>query len=130
MTKQRELIYSIINDSCDHLTAQEIYSLAKEQMPNIAFGTVYRNLDLMVKANEIRMIEIANDSNRYDKTLMPHDHAICEKCGRIEDVFIGDLRKTLEKHNEIQVKSYNLIVQCICKACLNNEKEREKLTWN
>ena len=130
MTKQRELIYSIIAESCDHLTAQEIYAQAKEIIPNIAFGTVYRNLDLMVKAKEIRIIEIANDSNRYDKTLMPHDHAICEKCGRVEDVYIGDLKKTLEKNNSIQVRSYNLIVNCICKECLNKNKEREKLTWN
>jgi Fe2+ or Zn2+ uptake regulation protein len=130
MTKQRELIYSIISESCEHLTAQEIYNLAKETMPSIAFGTVYRNLDLMVKANQIKLIEIANDSNRYDKTMIPHDHAICEKCGRVEDIHIGDLRKMLEKNNHIQVKSYNLIVNCICKKCQNNLKEREKILWN
>lgn len=130
MTKQRELIYSIINESYDHLTAQEIYIQAKKTLPNIAFGTVYRNLDLMVKANQIRIIEIANDSNRYDKTLTPHDHAICENCGRVEDIFIGDLKKTLEKNNPIHVKSYNLIVNCICKECKNNLKEREKIRWN
>lgn len=129
MTKQRELIYSIIQDSCEHLSAIEIYNKAKEQMPSIAFGTVYRNLDLMVKANEIKLIELANDSNRYDKTLMTHDHYICEECGKVDDIFIGDLKKTIEKVNQIKVKSYNLIVRCICDEC-TKKKERENLKWN
>ena len=129
MTKQRELIYSIIQDSCEHLTANEIYLKAKELMPSIACGTVYRNLDLMVKANEIKLIEVANDSNRYDKTLMQHDHSICTECGKVEDVFIGDLKKTIEKHNNIKVNAYNLIVHCVCSDCLNN-KERETKKWN
>ena len=33
MTKQRELIYLIIQNSCDHMTANEIFLKAKEQMP-------------------------------------------------------------------------------------------------
>ena len=129
MTKQRELIYQIIQDSYEHMTANEIYLKAKEIMPNIACGTVYRNLDLMVKANEIKIIEVPNDSNRYDKTLMIHDHYICVECGEVGDVFIGDLKKTIEKSNNIKVESYNLIVHCLCEHCLN-KKRKEKLTWN
>ena len=128
MTKQRELIYSIIQNSYEHMTANEIYLKAKEMMPSIACGTVYRNLDLMVKANEIKIIEVANDSNRYDKTLMPHDHYICVKCGEVGDVFIEDLKKTIERNNRVKVSSYNLIVNCLCENCLN--KERKKITWN
>ena len=129
MTKQRELIYLIIQNSCDHKTANEIFLKAKEQMPNIACGTVYRNLDLMVKSKEIKLIEVANDSNRYDKTLIPHDHYVCYNCGKVDDVFIGDLKKTIEKNHNIKVKSYNLIVHCLCEECLNKER-KEKITWN
>lgn len=129
MTKQRELIYSIIQDSCEHLTANEIYLKAKELMPSIACGTVYRNLDLMVKANEIRLVEISNNSNRYDKTLIQHEHYICDECGRLEDVHIGDLKRAIERNSHIRVKSYNLIIHCICSDCLN-KKEREKIKWN
>ena len=129
MTKQRELIYSIIQDSCEHLTANEIYLKAKEIIPNIACGTVYRNLDLMVKANQIKLIEVPNDSNRYDRTLVTHDHYLCYNCGRVDDVFIGDLKKTIEKNHNIKVKSYNLIIHCLCEECLKKER-KEKLTWN
>lgn len=117
MTKQRELIYSIITESCEHMTAYDIYLKAKEIMPSIAVGTVYRNLDLMVKANQIRLIQVADDSNRYDKTLSNHDHAICTKCGRVIDVYNNDLKKLLERDENFQVLSYNLIIKCICKEC-------------
>ena len=54
MTKQRQLILDIINRSCSHPSAEEIYREAKQIMPSIALGTVYRNLGLMAKDGEIR----------------------------------------------------------------------------
>lgn len=44
MTKQRILILNIIKTTDGHLTAEEIFNIAKARMPNIALGTVYRNL--------------------------------------------------------------------------------------
>ena len=46
MTRQRQLIYNIIQRADDHPTAEMIYARAKAEMPSIAFGTVYRNLKL------------------------------------------------------------------------------------
>ena len=37
--------------------------------------------------------------------------------------------KSLEKNHNIKVKSYNLIVHCLCEECLNKER-KEKITWN
>lgn len=45
MTKQKKLVLSIAENSNAHLTAEEIFILAKKEMPNIALGTVYRNLN-------------------------------------------------------------------------------------
>ena len=45
MTRQRTLILDIMRQECpNHLTADEIFARAREQMPRIARGTVYRNL--------------------------------------------------------------------------------------
>ena len=45
MTKQQTLICDILANVCDHLTAEEVFFRAREKMPNIAMGTVYRNLN-------------------------------------------------------------------------------------
>ena len=48
MTRQRALISGIMREKCpEHLTADEIFSHARQAMPHIARGTVYRNLKLM-----------------------------------------------------------------------------------
>ena len=47
-TKQRELILSVVNNSCEHLTTEEIYLLCKDKINNISLGTVYRNLNTLV----------------------------------------------------------------------------------
>ena len=55
MTKQRELILSILKQSDRHLTADEIFFLAKLKMPSIAMATIYNNLNAM---NELGLIAI------------------------------------------------------------------------
>ena len=47
MTRQRRLILDLMQKSPRHLTADEIFAQARREMPNIARGTVYRNLKLM-----------------------------------------------------------------------------------
>ena len=41
------LILDLMQKSPRHLTADEIFAQARREMPNIARGTVYRNLKLM-----------------------------------------------------------------------------------
>ena len=53
MTRQRALILEILQHSPKHLTADEIFAIAKEKMPGIARGTVYRNLKLMEQARKL-----------------------------------------------------------------------------
>ena len=44
MTAQRTLILKIINDTCEHLNAEQVYMAAKAEMPGIAMATVYKNI--------------------------------------------------------------------------------------
>ena len=49
MTRQRQLIFDLIMAAPEHRTAEEIYDLARAEMPSLARGTVYRNLGLLVR---------------------------------------------------------------------------------
>ena len=44
MTAQRQLILKIIQSSKRHLSAEEIYIEAREELPGIAMATVYNSL--------------------------------------------------------------------------------------
>ena len=63
MTRQRALIAQILRTAGRHLTAEEIFQLARRSMPSIAVGTVYRNLRLMAEDGELRRIEAGQCMN-------------------------------------------------------------------
>ncbi len=117
MTKQRQLIFQIIMNTDNHLSAEEIFRIAKKQFPSIALGTVYRNLRLMVADGEIRQISSLDGPDRYDRNMNPHDHLLCERCGKLVDITFGGLKEVLESRAEITVLDYQLNIRGLCAAC-------------
>ena len=119
-TKQRELILRIINDSFLHMTAEEIYYECSKSISNISLGTVYRNLNNLVESKKIKRIKMPNNIDRYDKNKI-HSHVICNKCGKIDDIFV-DFRIKLPTLNDYVIIDYDLCFNGICKNCLEEER--------
>ena len=85
-TRQRTIILEELRKVATHPTADEIYAMARRRLPRISLGTVYRNLDLLAEQGEIRKIESAGNSKRFDGNIHPHQHARCQKCGWVADI--------------------------------------------
>lgn len=117
MTKYRKILLNIINSAMEHMTAEEIYFKAKQAEPSIAVGTVYRNLGLMTDAGEIRRIIMQNAPDRYDKTMVPHEHLICQNCGELSDITVSDLKSYLEQQTGIEILGYDLNLKYVCDKC-------------
>ena len=121
MTKRRALIKKIIYSSCCHLTAEEIYIFAKQKIPSIALGTVYRNLGRMEQSGEIKRISTGITADRYDKNSSEHYHLACVKCGKLEDL-MPDEFKVECNIDGVEILEVEGIVRCICKDCLQNNR--------
>ena len=67
MTKQRQLILNIVNRSCGHPTAEDIFLAAREAMPGIAFATVYNNLNALTQLKLIRRVLMHGGPDCYDR---------------------------------------------------------------
>ena len=117
MTKQRELIIQILKSNDRHLTADEIFFLAKLQMPSIAMATIYNNLNAMNDAGLIRRLHIDGVADCFDKIMEPHDHLLCDKCGKITNITLPSLSDTLENAVGSEIESYELTVHYICPEC-------------
>ncbi|MGN1014556.1 MAG: Fur family transcriptional regulator [Butyricicoccus sp.] len=117
MTKQRQLILSIIQQSEKHLSAEEIYVLAREQMPSIVLATVYNNLNVLTEQNLIRRVNMHGQRAYYDKNVIPHDHIICDCCGEMADIEVGDLLPLLRERSGVDIISYELNLHYICENC-------------
>jgi len=118
-TKQSDLVYNIIVNDDKHYTAEEIYIECIKLQPNISLGTVYRNLNKLVKTNKIRRIKMPDNIDRYDKNII-HSHAICVKCGNIIDVF-EDFIKKLPNIKDFMIIDYDLVFNGVCSKCQKEE---------
>lgn len=85
-SKQREAVRQVVLDSHTHPTAEEVHVAAKQVIPDIGLSTVYRNLSSLVEMGDIRRVSIPGGPERFDGFTDRHDHAICQRCGKIFDV--------------------------------------------
>lgn len=87
LTKHRKTVLEVICDSCDHPTARQIFDRAVQRAPRLSFATVYNSLKYLTENGFLRQVSFGEDAIRYDAKLEPHDHIVCRKCHRIDDLF-------------------------------------------
>jgi Fur family ferric uptake transcriptional regulator len=105
-TKQRELVLKFLYENKGHFTPEDIYTLLKEQYPdvNIGIATVYRTLSLLETSQIASSISFGVQGKKYELGLKKHhDHLICTKCGTIIEFF----DETIEKKQEEIAKKFN-----------------------
>ncbi|MBQ9761417.1 MAG: transcriptional repressor [Clostridia bacterium] len=124
MTKQRQLILDILNHSDRHLTADEIFFLAKLKMPTIAMATIYNNLNAMHEAGMINRLHIDGTADCFDKIVEPHDHLLCDHCGKISDLHLPSLSSSIEETLGFEIETYNLTVHYVCPECRAAQRKR------
>lgn len=125
MTRYGKEILACLYRTGGHLTAEQIFLQVKQAEPGIALATVYNNLNRLCQTGEIRRISIHGQTDRYDKTVTPHGHLICERCGKISDVVIQNLLGQLEQQLHTHLNSYELNLHYICPECRAAEEERK-----
>lgn len=128
MTSQREIILKELQDSHQHLSADELYERVKKIMPRISLATVYRNLETLSEAGIIGKLEISGRQKRFDFDIHPHDHIYCLQCHRVDNI---DFDRNLVNPAEVasdkgyRITGYRVEFKGICSACRRNQKKRE-----
>lgn len=119
-SRQRETILNSVLWHLDHPTAEAVYMDARKDIPNISLGTVYRDLNDLVEAGQIKRVQIPGSGDCFDKELKEHNHVVCEKCHKIFDVpssSIESINKLVAENLGFQIMSNDLIFKGICKDC-------------
>jgi Fur family ferric uptake transcriptional regulator len=69
-----------------HLTADEVYEIARHELPELSRATVYNSLAEFVRAGLLQAVE-GFGAVRYDANIDPdHHHFRCRGCGTLYDV--------------------------------------------
>jgi Fe2+ or Zn2+ uptake regulation protein len=86
LTRHRQAVLATIAAHPIHRTAAEVYAAMQSTQPHIAFATVYNALHYLVQARLIAEVRRPDGVIAYDRNTAPHDHIICRRCGRLDDV--------------------------------------------
>ena len=121
MTKNKSLLLDIIRAAPRHMTAEQIFLAAKAERPGIAMATVYNNLGALAAEGLIRRLHIVGQADRYDRNTDPHEHLICDGCGRISDEKFSDFITELSARAGVSVCSYELNMHYLCDTCKQNQ---------
>lgn len=128
MTSQREIILKELQDSHQHLSADELYERVKKIMPRISLATVYRNLETLSEAGIIGKLEISGRQKRFDSDTHPHDHIYCLQCQRVDNI---DFDRNLVNPAEVasdkgyRITGYRVEFKGICSACRRSQEKKE-----
>lgn len=116
MARYQKEILKIINSSYDHLTADQVYKIMKNNGSKVVLASVYNNLNKLVEKREITKVVVDGEIDRFDR-IEKHDHLVCQKCGALADKKFKDLTKILKDQMDDDLLSYDLKVYYICPKC-------------
>ena len=99
-TQQRQIIWDEIRNSSKHRDAEEIYLIIKKKNKiKVSRATVYRTIDVLVRNNLVRKMELGDGRALYEHKFEEehHDHMICVETGKITEFYNEKLEELQEE---------------------------------
>lgn len=121
VTEQRRLLLEIVRAHGEHLDADQIYALARQQNPRLSLSTVYRTLSLLRDLGLVDEVHLGEDHHHYElKPATAHHHLICRGCGRVAEfsTFLADeLAGSVGAEYGYDVQEVRIELMGFCAAC-------------
>lgn len=120
LTRQREVVLKVIREAEGHLTANEVFTAAKDLLPSISFATVYNSLRYLKDAGHIAEIQFGSGASRFDRMTHRHDHAICTLCGTLVDIEMelpAELMEHAALYSRFKPESIEFTLRGLCPDC-------------
>jgi len=117
------MIMSAIENSDDHISAEEIYTQVLAKYPYVNISTVYRTLELLKQLGLVTETDLGGGRVRYHPAGKGHHHhLVCRECGAIIDLD----EAVLASLNDILLREYKFIADlrhlAIFGRCVNCSK--------
>jgi Fur family transcriptional regulator, stress-responsive regulator len=120
VTPQRLVIHRILRERDRHLTADEVREAVRQDLPGMSKPTVYATLDLLAELGVVRRTHAGTGATLYDSRTADHHHAVCRRCGKIEDLDPrGDLSPVMgaAKRAGFHPDQVDVVVSGLCSSC-------------
>ena len=129
MTAGREAVIEALSSTDEHLSAEEIYNLAKKKNPDIGLTTVYRTLERLSAMGEVYKFDFGDKRARFELAGSGkghHHHLVCTACNSITDYndfideelgLLKETEKKLSKKYDFEINSHLIQFYGRCKKC-------------
>lgn len=120
VTPTRLAVLSVLASSPKPLDTASIFRLISLHHVDADQATIYRIIENFIEKGLITKYQFQEKKFYYEALRPDHHHAICTKCGNIEDISscsIGTLEKDIEKTNGFEVKNHSLEFFGLCSTC-------------
>jgi Fur family transcriptional regulator, ferric uptake regulator len=124
MTKQRKLIFEILESAKTHLNAKQILELAQQREPAIDQVTIYRNLTVLKKlglVDELDLLHLQGDQHYYEaRQTRAHSHVACLGCGKVFEFYtpaMKEIDRELKKECGFTVSFSRIEIGGYCAEC-------------
>lgn len=129
LTPQRKLVLRILEHASEHLDAEGIWQLARQEYQDLNLATVYRTLNLLSEVGLIRQSYLGEGQKRgyYEVMDKPeHYHFACLNCGRVMELRSDQLKQAqrdLELTHGVRITNLHLKFEGFCPDCMQDPDE-------
>lgn len=121
-TKQKQLILDILKKSTKPLSINDIYQQITTELPTIAKSTIYRNIDALIKQNQVDKYYLNDNELFYQIKASQHDHkhyVICEECKKVFDLPLCPIHEIEDamKEKGFAISEHYIQISGTCKDC-------------
>ncbi len=120
ITAQRRAILKIIQEQGGHLSADDIYYLARKEVPRLSLSTVYRTLELLKGLDLVSELQLAGSHYRYEAQSGEHQHLVCLSCGKVIEFQCGhwaEMHRQLADQHGFKITGNRVELFGYCEEC-------------
>jgi Fur family ferric uptake transcriptional regulator len=118
------VLQAFLDHQGEHLSAEDVHNILRDQSSEIGLATVYRTLELLSDLSVLQKMDFGDGRSRYeineDSTSHHHHHLICLSCGKVrefEDDLLDALESAVARKSNFAVVDHQLKFYGYCQEC-------------
>ena len=121
-TQQRLAVADAVFFAAEHLSAEEVGRRVGKRGVAVGTATIYRTLDLLVRAGLAKEHDFGEGFKRYEPLAagQVHEHCICSSCGCVTEFSNDRLERMialLAEEVEFRPDRHRLEIYGLCRSC-------------
>jgi Fur family transcriptional regulator, ferric uptake regulator len=124
-TPPRRAILEAVMANTEHFEAEQLLLDLRQRGDRVARATIYRTLPILVNCGVLKAVRLGEKMVHYEQAFGadPHDHMICQRCGRIIEFDGRDvlrLRTVLAERYHFHDIAHRFQIMGTCKKCIES----------